>query len=180
MAQNDITMQEEMDAKAVAAAAKRATTTKRKNMTLKQRLLLLIISIVLMGVLRTGFMFVIIGLLPSIVAYYMDVTAERHSFKTIFACNLAGLMPFIGKMLHQGPSSALLQEIMGSGLNWVMIYGAAFFGWLLIELCPMIAQVMVSSFNQTQVSRIERLQKKIECEWGSEVTQLNNPDYPRD
>lgn len=176
----ETTMQEDEDAKAGMKAAKIATTVKRKKMRFKHKLLLIIISLVLMGVLRQGFLFIIIGLLPSIVAYYMDVSSGRYSFKTIFACNLSGMLHYIGIMLHEGPSSIVLQSVMGNAQNWVIIYGSALLGWLLVEICPMIAQVMIVGFNQTQIGRIERLQKKIEGEWGPEVTQLSNEDREED
>jgi 1,4-dihydroxy-2-naphthoate octaprenyltransferase len=89
---DDITMQEEEDVKAGQAAFKKASSNQRNKMKLKHRILLILISLVLMGVLRTGFMFILIGLLPSVVAYYMDVSAERYSFKTIFACNLSAFL----------------------------------------------------------------------------------------
>jgi hypothetical protein len=129
----------------------------------------------MMVYLRTGFMFVLIGLLPSIVTYYMDVTKHQFIFKTVFASNLSGMIPFVGNMLHQGATSSVLNEIMGTGSNWFIIYGSAFIGWLLVQIGPMMAQGLVVGFHQSQIVRIERLQKKIEAEWGPEVTQFSQP-----
>jgi hypothetical protein len=171
--ETDLTMQEEEEAKAGHEAVKKAGSGRHKPLRMKHKIMLIVLSLLLMGFLRTGFMFVIIGLLPSIVAYYMDITADRYTFKTIFACNLCGMLPYIGRMLHEGPSSALLQNLMGTAMNWVIIYGTAILGWLLVEICPMIAQVLIAGFSQAQITRIERLQKKIEREWGPEVTELS-------
>ena len=147
----------------------------RPKMRARNKLLLIIFGLLLMALLRTGFVFLIIGLLPSFVAYFMDVSKHRFAFRTIFACNLSGMLPYIGKMLAHGPSSAMLQDIMSHATNWIIIYMSALIGWLLIQVCPMIAQIFITGFHQTQISRMKALQKKIEGEWGPEVTQFSHP-----
>lgn len=165
-----------MTSDAPVAAVETSVAHGRAPMSFKYKLLLILTSLVLMGVLRTGFMFVIIGLLPSVVAYYMDVAQGRYTFKTVFACNLSGLLPYLGKMLEHGPSrNAVLQQIMGDLNNWIIIYGAALLGMLLLKICPMIAQFMVLGFAHTNASRIKTMQRNIEAEWGTEVTQFSQP-----
>ena len=154
----------------IAAAA--PAPPKRLKMRFKHKLMLYLVCLGLMAVLRTGFLFVIMALLPTIVAYYTDTSKERYAFKTIFAMNLAGLLPSLGRMLRVGASSALLQSTMGDATNWLMIYGAAMVGWLLVEICPMIAQVLIIGLHQTQIGRLEKVKKKIETEWGAEVMQV--------
>ena len=167
------TMQEEADAQASMQSKKTAVSPRRGKMKGRNKLLLIILSLIMIAVLRTGFLFVLIALLPSIVAYYMDITAEHYSFKTVFICNLSGVLPFIARILHHGPSNAMINSIMGSGMIWFTVYGAALVGLWLVYICPMVAQVMIGRFHNTQVNRLELLQKKIENEWGREVTQLD-------
>jgi hypothetical protein len=169
----DTTMEEERIAEQVDREMKAKMNRKSGKMRTKHKLLLIVLSLALMVLLRTGFMFIIIAILPSIVAYYVDVTAERYTFKTIMAANLCGVMPFLEKMLIAGPSNAVLQSIMGSALNWVIIYGAALMGWLLVQICPTLSQVMVVGFHNSQAARIQHLQKKILSEWGNEVTEFS-------
>lgn len=115
--------------------------------------------------------------LPCIVAYYMDVSKHHYTFKTVFAANLSGMMPFITKIIAAGPSSTQLQAIMGDITSWVMIYGAALIGWLLILVCPMVAQALVAGLHQTQFARYDWLQKKLESEWGAEVRQFSGDPH---
>ncbi len=159
------------DKKDAAATGKR-TVTMRK-MRGKHKLMLIIFSLAMMVLMRTGFVFLIIGMLPCIVAYYMDVSKYQYMFKSVFAANLAGMMPFITKIIDGKASSTLLQEIMGDSTSWVIIYGAAFIGWLLVRVCPIATHTMVSAVHQTQVMRYEWLQKKLESEWGEEVKQFS-------
>lgn len=168
----DTTMEEERFAQQIDREMKVKMTKKRGAMRTKHKLLLIIVSLLMMGLFRTGFIFVLIGLLPSIVAYYVDVTVERYTFKTVLACNLCGMMQFLEQMLIAGPSSATLQAIMGHGINWFVIYGSALMGWLLVQICPTLSQIMVIGFHQSQAARIQNLQKKIVSEWGKEVTEF--------
>lgn len=142
------------------------------KMRFKYKLLLMISSLLMMAFLRTGFVFFIIGMLPAVVAYYLDRNPHRYKFRTIFACNLSGILPFMGKMIEYGPSSGTLQEIMSSPGTWAIIYGAAGMGLLLTNITPLIAHALINGMHQTQINRLQRAQKKIEQEWGREVTQF--------
>lgn len=144
----------------------------------RSKALLILFSLVGMGVLKTGFMFIIIGMLPSIVMHYMDISKHRFTFKTVLAANLSGMMPFIGKLLHSHGSSEVLQSIMGNGMNWIIIYASALMGWLLIQVCPIIASGMIVGYHQSQIGRMKYMQRKIENEWGPEVTQFSKEPEP--
>lgn len=149
-----------------------------RKMRFKHKLLLIIFSLLMMVLLRTGFVFFVIGMLPCIVAYYMDVTRHRYIFQSIFAANLSGMLPYLTKIAHHGPSSMMLQEIMGSSTTWVVVYGAALVGWLLVKVCPTLAQVMVASAHRAQHMRYGWMQKKLENEWGDEVRQFSDGSAP--
>lgn len=169
MAERELTLEEERFQEEAAHEKRRALSPQRSKMPTKYKVLLIVVGLLLMAVLRTGFVFIVIAMLPSVVAYYVDVGKHRYLFRTICACNLAGLFPILGIMLRKGPSNGVLQSIMGEAGNWFMIYGFSLFGWLLMEICPIFAAVLVRSFHQAQAARIERFQKKIESEWGAEV-----------
>jgi hypothetical protein len=152
--------------------------TRRPPMRGINKFLLIITCLVTMAFLRTGFVFIVVGLLPSIIAYFMDRSRHRHIFKCIFSCNLAALIPSIGKLIVAGPSSFLINELMGDTLNWMFIYGAALMGLLLVNIMSSLAQIIVSKFHKNHVIQLNNNQKKIEQEWGHEVTQFSHPDAP--
>ena len=99
------------------AAAGKASTRKTlatkgmRKMRFKHKLMLILFSLLMMALLRTGFVFFVIGMLPAIVAYYMDVSKYRYTFKSIFAANLSGMLPFITKIIATGPSSSMLRTL---------------------------------------------------------------------
>lgn len=149
----------------------------RRKMGGRNKLLLILFSLLLMGLFRTGFIFIIIGMMPSIVMHFMDVTRKRYSFKTILACNLSAMMPFVGKMASFGPSSTVMESIMGDAANWMLIYGSALIGWALVRVAPMVAMTFIGGFHGTQIAMLRNNQKRIENEWGAEVTQFSRSDH---
>lgn len=162
-----------MTADATTTEAPAAAKPARRRMGGRSKLLLILFSLGLMAVFRTGFVFIIIGMMPSIVASFLDVTRKRYMFKSVLACNLAGMMPFIGELLRHGPNSVTMQNIMGDAGNWVIIYGSALIGWMMVRGMPMIAYSFINGFHSTQIMRLRGNQKRIENEWGPEVTRLS-------
>lgn len=159
-----------------ATPATDAAAPARRKMSFKYKLLLIVFSLLAMAFLRTGFVFIVIGMLPSIVIYYFDQSRHRFTFKTIFYCNMAGMLPYVAKLLRYGPTSMALQEVMQSPTTWLTIFGAAGMGGLLINITPQIAQMIIGGMHGTQVAHLRRAQKKLEQEWGKEVTQFGNPN----
>lgn len=150
------------------AGDKPATRKMRK----KHKILLILFCLITMAVLRTGFVFILVAMLPSIVAYYFDQTQHRYTFKSIFYCNAAGVLPYFAQMVKLGPSSANLQSIMNHPLTWFIVFGAAGMGYILTTITPIIAQMLIGSLHNTQVRGLQRTQKKIEKEWGAEITKF--------
>ncbi len=141
-----------------------------KKKSKRTTFLIILISILCIIFLRTGFIFVVIALLPTIVAYYLDTTSSRAKFHTVFACNLSGLLPRIAEMLKEGnQSSSYTTEMMSNSMHWLTIYASAGFGWLLVFATPLFAQFIISAFNQGKISHFQSVQDRIIKEWGPEV-----------
>lgn len=151
-----------------------ATDKPRPRMKFTSKLLLIVFILLCMAFLRTGFLFVLIGMLPSIVIYYLDQSEARYRFKTIFYCNISGIMPFVARLLRYGPTSTELQNIMGSASTWAIIYGAAMMGGILISVTPLLAKALIGQFHGTHIALLQRTQRKIEGEWGKEVVQYSH------
>ena len=162
---------ENPEAEAAPQAASAVRT--RPRMRGRSKLLLIVLSLVMMGVFRTGFVFIIIGMMPTIVTHYLDISRKRYMFRTIFAFNLSGMMPFLAELLQNGPNSVTMQNVMGDAGNWFLIYGSALIGWMIVRVAPMVAHTFINGFHSTQIMRLRSNQQRIEKEWGPEVTRLS-------
>lgn len=151
---------------------KKNTSSKNKGST-KTLLLITVTCLITIIIFKVGFVFFVISLLPSIVAYYLDVGRSRTTFHTVFACNMSGLLPFIAKLTNN-PSTGggYVTELMSDPLNWLQIYAAAGFGWLLVFATPLFAQFIISMFNTGQIARFQSMQDRIIKDWGPEVANI--------
>lgn len=159
--------------------AKGNTSGKKKEETQKSKgsvlttIFLIIISLVLIITMRTGFIFIVLSMLPTIIAYYMDRKRPRTKFHTVFACNLSGTFPFLMELIREGKNaSSYTTEIMSNMVNWLIIYSSAGFGYLLLATTPFLAQLLISMVNKGQIARFESMQERIIKEWGNEVSHL--------
>lgn len=151
---------------------KRGKDDQKKGST-KTLVLLIALSLFTIIVFKTGFIFFVIGLLPSIVAYYIDITRSRTRFHTVLACNLSGLIPFMTQIWKEdGTHGGYVTSLMSDPMNWLQIYSAAGFGWLLVYTTPLFAQFIISMFNRGQIARFQSMQDRIIKDWGPEVAHM--------
>lgn len=135
--------------------------------------MLILGSLALIVLLKNTFIFLIIGMMPSIVAYYMDKSGWRGTFKTVMACNLSGVLPFVLYIMHQESPNTAMRMQLESFHTWLIMYLSAFFGWFLIYMSPFVARFIINSFHFSQIARIEGVQRRLVEEWGAEIQQVN-------
>lgn len=159
MSDQELSKQERIDA----YMKKRAKRHRRQMMTF------LLVSLALIFWLKSTYLFIMVAILPSIVAYFIEISSLRRPFKTVFACNVSGLLPFLVELIDQGNSPARLMNIMGAMDTWLVIYGAAGLGWLLIITAPLVTTFFIDVARTTFIGDVEKQQEKLEEEWGPEV-----------
>lgn len=133
--------------------------------------LLLTIAGVLIIVLQFGFIFLLLALLPAIVAYFIDNHQGKPIFKTVLACNFTGTLPSLVPMFKSGLEFQY-HDVTSTMMNprvWLFVYGGAAAGWGLIYLCRFIAHFILIIVYEYKVLSLERFQKKLVEEWGQQV-----------
>ena len=133
--------------------------------------LLLIACFAAVVVLQLGFIFILLGMLPTLAAYFMDNYRGFPLFKTVAACNLSALLPIISPMFEAvihgdsfDPKSLIINPI-----NWLIVYGGAILGWLLIFLCKIIGSFVMTLIYEYRIASLERMQKNLIEEWGQNI-----------
>src|SRR5262249_5749123 len=126
------------------------------------------------------FLFMILALLPSVVAWYSDRTESKGTFKTVLACNLAGTLPTLTPMFR---ASIDMQpfDVAGMGAEasvWPIIYSAGAVGWGLVFLCRFIARFIVILNYEYRIAAMERMQRKLVEEWGPQIRQAGGEQIP--
>ncbi len=138
----------------------------KKKGSAKIMAFLIISSIALVILLKTTFIFLILGMLPTIVAYYVDVSKSRNTFHTVFACNLSGVLPFVVDLFAHDNNTQSMQMFMGDLRVFFIMYLSAGFGYVLVNTSPHLAAFIINLFNQRHIARLNASQKKLLEEWG--------------
>lgn len=136
--------------------------------------LMIISCILLILVLKLGFIFLLIALLPSMAAYFVDEDSELTTFRTIFACNLAAVMPTVTPMFIAGLKfkNYDIGSIIGNPSTWLFIYVGAAIGWVLINFGSHVARTILEVQYKFRASSLEKSQARLVEEWGDSVKYL--------
>lgn len=139
-------------------------------MKMLKQLIFWTVCIVTLAVVKVGFIFFLLGFLPTIITYFIDESPRKDFYKCVRACNLAGMMPTIAGLLTNPYPAAELQLKMAQPEIWLLIYVAAASGWVLVWLCRGAAFVLVLTTSDTRIKMLEKAQKEMVTEWGNEIT----------
>jgi hypothetical protein len=157
--------------KAVAKPQKKKKSTKKSSAGRGKffSLRLLGLCLLLIFLIKHSFIFVIAGMLPTIVASIVDTSRSRSLFKAVAAFNFCGVAPYLADLLSRGNTSSAVQEMMFTPTVWLTMYAASGLGWAAVYLMPALAKSIVMQFSDNKVSKIEKEQKELIEEWGVEV-----------
>lgn len=120
-------------------------------------------------IFHTTAIVLVVGLVPTIVAYFIDRTESKLAPVTVGMLNICGVLPFLLNMWTKNNSLAGAMQVVGSPLAWLVMYGAAGVGWGIFYGVP---PAVVNFHVMRAEMRIDALRKalaELVQEWGVEV-----------
>lgn len=129
----------------------------------------LVIGLGLTVVLTFAMLLLLLGMLPSFVARYVDTSSDHNNSRVIAYCNLAGVLPFIVELFKKGISSEAVASMMVNPHIWLVMYGAAAFGWALVWFFPQAVYFVLDMVQNSSIEKLKVKQQQIVDEWGVEV-----------
>lgn len=147
-------------------AKKKAPKKKRSKLRI---VVYLIATVGLTLVMSFAILLFMLGMLPAFVANYVDGSNERNHFRIVSACNLAGVLPFLIDLWKKGITSNSVQDMLVDPHVWLVMYGAAAFGWMLVWLFPLTVHFVLNVAQSSAISSLQHKQQQIVDEWGLEV-----------
>ncbi len=107
-----------------------------------------------------------LGMMPTYVLFAQKKTPlSRMRSQVVGLSNLAGVLPFVER-LWDGQNISME---LGSPLPWVIMYGAAALGYVLLYVGPMMAAISLQVMAGERIKKIARHRQKLIDEWGPEV-----------
>ncbi len=122
-----------------------------------------------------------IGMLPTMVASFVDNSKEKMLGLTIGAMNLAGCTPFVLQLWtgsHTMPSAI---EILSDPFTIVVMYFAAGIGYMIEWSFTGMVAIFMTEKAKARLEEIEKECTELERTWGREVTgqiKLDDNGFP--
>jgi len=138
----------------------------------------LIIVIIILTILSSLLIFlglsyvmavIAIGMMPSIVANLIEHRKRRLASKTVTALNIAGILPLVFSLARSSDPNFTAQGAFNDPYIWLMIYGFAGFGWLVVSIVPQIAFLILTVKADFTIRKLQALQQQLVEEWGEKI-----------
>ena len=132
---------------------------------------LFMIAFVLLGVvfLPTS-MLLFFGMLPSLVAVFVNQKGVGARASTVSAMNLAGCIPFIFKLWTTGNDFEASVAILSSEQGLLVMYTAAAFGYMIDWVVTGLVSSYLYQKGMLRMKEIKKRQEKLVELWGEEVS----------
>lgn len=118
---------------------------------------------------KYAFIFLLLALIPTAVAYLVDKHPGKLAFQIVMACNLCGVLPYLGNLIVHRSESDVFWSTISNIMMWIMVYGAAAVGWVILSFTPSIAFFILNQMNRNKVNQLRSAQKKLVEEWGPDI-----------
>lgn len=133
------------------------------------------LSVVASGVLLfmvalPTFITLLVGLLPSMVAFIFDRSPGRTLARCVFGLNFSGVAPYILELWqHDGQSVASATHQIFQPVALSVMYGAAGLGWLLYLAMPPIVANVLNLSAQRRIGELRKKQRALIKTWGESL-----------
>ena len=136
--------------------------------------LFIIVGMMAIVFIKSSFLFLLIAVIPSFAAYYGDLSEHRKYYQSVIACNIAGLSSYLAQLIASGNTWNAFENMATDMKTWLVIYSFAGLGYLLVWLCPQIAELIIELSQRSKIMRLEAMHKRLVYEWGPEIETHND------
>lgn len=131
--------------------------------------LMLLLGLPVAIIIMPTSMLVIAGMVPTFVAGIIDRDPEKSAALTVGAMNLCGVAPYIVELWQRGHTIAISLQMLATPSTWVVMFGAAAFGWLLYFFIPQIVTGIITVRAQSKIRDLEERRSLLVAEWGTDI-----------
>jgi hypothetical protein len=168
-------------AAAKAAAAIRAAQAQRRSTRSRTpiagNMAITIVIVALMFAMLPTALVLVVGGLPSLVAFLVDRHRKHYLTRCVASMNLAGIVPYLLQIWAHHTTLAAVQ-MLTNPMVWLVMYGGAAVGWVIYLSAPSIAWVHVEFTGARRAKQLRARQKQLIDEWGNDVAHLPGAPTP--
>ncbi|MFT6556878.1 hypothetical protein [Sneathiella sp.] len=109
------------------------------------------------------------GMIPSVIAIFLNTSKVRGSIAAMFACNLAGVLPVVGFLWDRGHTLNQAVRLLSDPYMWLLMFGSAGVAGFLLWGVPIFVQGVYEVQAAQVVKRLQRRRAKLIEEWGGQI-----------
>jgi hypothetical protein len=110
------------------------------------------------------------GMVPTIVAYFIDRTPQKYAALCVGGMNFSGLFDVIYVLWTGANSPSDAMDLLTDPFNLLMVFGAAGFGWLLYMSLPPLVGAVLQVVAEQRMTKCREIQSDLIKEWGEDVS----------
>jgi len=118
----------------------------------------------------------LIGMAPTLVAYFVDKRPRKVTARAIGYLNFAGCMPYLFKLASGQSTIDNALSLVADPSALMIMYSAAAAGWTLNFLMSPIMSAYLAVQHESKGRSIRNRQDELIKEWGSEVKGQFSPE----
>lgn len=136
-----------------------------------KRLSIFVLLLPLAALLLPSTLVLLIGILPTLAAYLVDRPPGRGLTTSVGLLNVCGTLPALAELWRGGHSMVQANAVLGEPFLWLVAYGAAGVGWLIVLMLPPLLRTYYALTTESRVKVLEQRQEYLREVWGPEVTE---------
>ena len=114
-------------------------------------------------------MVLIVGMLPTLVAAFVDKTPKKFAAWCVGGMNLAGVFPSLQDLWAGETTIRQAMSILGSPADLLVMYAAAAFGWMIYIAVPPVIRSIMTVVAQHRIAQLRSDQRNLIGEWGAGI-----------
>ena len=110
-----------------------------------------------------------VGLIPTLVAFFVDKDRERSLTAAIGAMNCAGVTPFVIDLWIKGQTMDNVFRILSDPASWLVMLGAAAIGQMIIFALPPAMATLTLARAELRLKLLKSNLDQLKASWGQDV-----------
>jgi len=122
-----------------------------------------------------AFLFMLIGMSPTIVAAVIDTDPPKYAARSVGCLNFAGLTPYLGRVIGRSGDERVIVDLASDMTAWLVVSAAAAAGWLIYFVMPMVVGQVMRLIDSARIASLHARQRMLAKEWGDEIRKGDTP-----
>jgi hypothetical protein len=111
-----------------------------------------------------------LGFLPTLVALFTDTDPGKPALTAIGFLNVAGVAPFVIELWQKGQTMENAIHIMRQPATWLIMFGAAGIGQLLLYAVPTAIAMLTVARMEARLRTLREGLQHLQAIWGPDVS----------